>query len=137
MRPLQSLLCFLFCTGIFIVFGLGMRQLAAEGHVRTEFAPVAATQPASSPPVHTIVVGAFVDRHAGEAVALAERLAEAGKALHVPGGTRQQIQDAQTEYYNDLCMLHLLAARSPQADIPEAAQNLMRVTPGEQACGEP
>jgi ABC-type nitrate/sulfonate/bicarbonate transport system substrate-binding protein len=136
MRPLQCLLCFLFCTGIFIVFGLGMQQLAAEGHVPTEFASAAA-QPDPTPPPHIIVAGAFVDRHAGEAVALAERLAEADKALQAPGGTRQQIQDAQAEYYNDLCMLHLLAARSPQTDIPGAAQSRMRDTPMEQACGEP
>jgi hypothetical protein len=136
MRLLQNLLCAVLCAGVFILFGQGMRQLAAEGHVRTEFDRPSALQPEPGP-AHTIVAGAFVDRHATEMVALAERFADADKALHAPGGTRQQIQDAQAEYYNDLCMLHLLAARSPQTNIPETTQSQMRATPMEQACGEP
>jgi hypothetical protein len=128
MRPLQAFLCFLFCTGIFIIFGLGMNQLAAEGHVRTEFDRPSALLP-ESPPPHVIVAGTIIDRHANEMIALADRLADAAGALHAPGGTRQQIQDAQAEYYNDLRMLHLLAARSPQTTVPEAARIQMRDTP--------
>ena len=136
MRLLQSFFCFLFCTGVFIVFGLGMQQFAAEGHVRTEFDRASAVQ-TQLPPPHTIVVGTQIDRHAGEMVALAERLADANRALNARGGTRQQIEDAQAEYYNDLCMLHRLAARSPRTAIPEDAHHQMRATSMEQACGEP
>ncbi|MFL5289475.1 MAG: hypothetical protein ACJ8AW_53095 [Rhodopila sp.] len=136
MRPLQAFLYFLFCTAVFIVFGLGMNRLAAEGHVRTEFDRLSAALP-EPPPPHVIVAGTIVDRHATEMIALADRLANAVGVLHAPGGTRQQIQDAHAEYYNDLCMLHLLAARSPQTIVPEAVRIQMRDTPKEQACGEP
>lgn len=136
MRPLQAFCCFLFCTGVFIVFGLGMQELAAEGHVPTGFGHPSALQPEPAAP-HIIVLGTQVDRHASEMVALAERLAAADKALHVPGGTRQHVREAQAEYYNDLCMLHLLAARSPQTSVPAAARDQLRDTSTEQACGEP
>jgi hypothetical protein len=131
MRPLQAFLCFLFCTGVFIVFGLGMHQLAAEGRVRTELAGP------STPQQPVIVLGTQIDRHAGEMTILADRLADANRALRVPGGTRQQILDTKAEYYNDLCMLHLLAARSPRTSVPEAALMQMQAIPREQACGEP
>src|SRR5690242_16224152 len=121
MRPLQAFFCFLFCTAVFISFGLGMNRLAAEGQVRTEFDRPSAVLP-EPPPPHVIIVGTIIDRHANEMVALADRLADARVALYARGGTRQQIEDAHTEYYNDLCMLHLLAARSPQTTVPEAAR---------------
>jgi hypothetical protein len=136
MRPLQAFLCVLFCTGVFIVFGLGMHRLGAEGHIRTDFARSDAPQhPPAPPPV--IVLGSQADPRDIEMTALARRLADADTALRVPGGTRQQVLDAQAEYYNDLCMLHLLATRSPRTAIPQAALIRMRDTPMEQACGEP